>query len=169
MNDPVVIVFTTSTSTIGKAIRWITHSQVSHCMIEFLDPVLGGEWIVEATAGGVRAVPAWKSRVNVVEEYECQFDGYKVLPLLAPYVGQNYDYVGLLGLGWWLLFNRWLRIKIRYPLHDSAAQKCSELIAIFFKWANLRGTENWFPELVTPEQLRRFCDQHAEYFARRMG
>lgn len=127
----------------------------------------GGEWAVEAWATGVRAVPAWRARLNhrVVAVYECKFETAGALREVGKLVGQPYDFAGLIRLGW-VLFWRWLGVSVRKPLGSTRGQFCTEVIARFIMAAKLPEAQNWDPEALTPKDLVWYCRTHPEWFVR---
>lgn len=160
----VKIVFTASQTWIGRFIRWLTRGTVSHAMIEYSSSTWGGQWIAEATFTGVRMVPAIRARRHVVCEYECLFPTSLALKEVAQYVGDHYDYAGLLRFGGALLVWRLFRTKFRRPLHATSGQFCSEFVARFLQAAKIPGPDKWDPERISPERIREFCKGRCEYF-----
>lgn len=158
------IVFTASNTWIGRLIRWFTRSKVSHVMLEYTSELWGGQWIAEATATGVRKVPARRARHDVVAEFECLFDADKAIKEIGKYVGLPYDYVGLIVFAWAVISWRYLKTKIRKPLNNTKGQFCSEFITHFFKAAQLVKTQKWDPELSKPGRLFNYCLKHEELF-----
>ncbi len=158
------IVFTASRGFVGRAIRWLTRGRVSHVMIEYTSGAWGGSWIAEATAVGVRKVPSYKARHDVVAEFE--FDGEDGLKALSEYVGQNYDYAGIVVFGWALLWWRIFRRRLKKPTKNTKGQFCSELVSRLFIAKQLPETETWDPEKKTPEDLLAYCEAHPVQFSR---
>ena len=153
------IVFTASKSLFGELIRWATNGRVSHVFIQYPDPLWGGEWVAESTVGGVRMVPAEKSRHNIIAEYECLFDVAPALQAIRSHIGDRYDYRTLLYIGWAVLMWRLFRKKVRRPFKNTDEEFCSEFVSLFLTaaeqlklipllegmWAN--------PEQNDPERL----------------
>ena len=160
------IVFAASRHWLGRLIRWLTNGKTSHAMLQFPLPLWGGDFIAQATFPDVRMTPAEASRKNVVEEFEYLFPTKAGFLAIRKLIGEWYDFRSLPILGWILIWRKLLGQKVSHPWHTLRAQQCSELIARFFQGCDLAGTKDWEPEEVTPEQLRRYCAAHSEYFRR---
>jgi hypothetical protein len=141
-------------------------------MILYDDPVWGGDWVAEATVGGVKMLPAEKVMHNIVAIFECKFDAAPALQSIRQHVGDGYDYAGLLYFGWAILIWRLFRRKIRRPLRRSSEEWCSEFVAMFLAAAEklkkiplLAGLwEN--PEKNDPEILLEVLENHPDQFER---
>lgn len=166
MDGDTRIVFTASTGWIGRLIRWVTRSKVSHVAIEYSSSTWGGQWIAEADWRGVWKVPAAKVKKNVYCEYKCKFDARPALQSIAGYVGTTYDYKGLFMLAWITAFWRIFRIKIRKPLWKTNSVKCSELVAKMLIAADPSNLvlQGWDPEMISPEDVRLFCEAEGARF-----
>ena len=160
--DDVRIVFTASNKPLGKIIRKITKSPVSHVMIEIT--VWGRRMIAEATLGGTRLVPSHKSRHHVVKEYMCKFDVREGLFEISNKLGTNYDYVGLFVIAWVKLSWSWFKDKYKKFKWKNKSIKCSELVAMFLKANNVAGAENFNFELTTPDDILDFCEDNKKLF-----
>jgi len=164
LDRSVHIVLTAKHTLLGRIIRWVTHSQVSHCLIEI--PVWGRRMVAEATIGGVRLVPMRRARHHVVYEFECQFDTRYGLEAIADSLGKRYDYVGLTVIAWWLMCKQWFHVKCARTRYRSEAVKCSELVAMFLRACRVSGAAAELPyELATPEDIRDFCADRPDLFA----
>lgn len=158
--DDVRIVFTASKTPLGKLIRRITKSPVSHVMIEI--PVWGRRMIVEATLGGTRLVPACRSRHHVVKEYMCNFEVKDGLFEIAEHLGDRYDYVGLLVIAWVKLTWSWFKCK-KFKWQNKSI-KCSELVTMFLCASDVEGACDLNVELTTPDDLLDFCEKNKNFF-----
>jgi hypothetical protein len=160
--DDVRIVFTASKTPLGKIIRKVTKSPVSHVMIEI--PVWGRRMIVEATLGGTRLAPSFKSRHHVVKEYICKFDVKNGLYEISNELGAHYDYAGLFVIAWVKLTWSWFKYKFKTFKWKNKSIKCSELVAMFLRANNIEGSEELNIELTTPDDLLDFCDMNKDVF-----
>lgn len=160
----VTVVFTASTGLVGRAIRWFSSGRVSHSMIQYPSDLWGGTWVAEAVASGVRKVRSWKSRHHVVSEFECMFDAGMALKKIGNFVGESYDYSGVVIFGWLLLWKRILGRKLNRPFKSTKGMFCSELVARMFMAAGLEGTKEWNPEMISPEDLLEYCEKYGCYF-----
>jgi len=131
------IVFTASNFPLSRLIRWATRGRVSHAMILYDDPLWGGEWVAEATIGGVKKLPAEKAMHNVYAVFECKFDAHPALQAIRNHIGDGYDYAGMAWAGWAILLWRLFRQKVRRPWRKSSEEFCSALIALFL-WAAVK-------------------------------
>ena len=151
------LVFTASNTWVGRAIRWFTNSPTSHVMIGFNCPMLRADVTVDADIRGVALMPAYKTRNNVVAEFSCPEHVRQVLPSVTRYLGERYDFAGLVWAVWPAVLWRWLRVKVKHPLRHTKEVKCSELVSTLFKEAKLPGTAEWDPEMVSPGDLLKYC------------
>jgi len=158
------IVFTASDTWIGRLIRCLTRGKVSHVMIQYPSDLWGGEWIAEATATGVRKIPADRARHHVMAEFQCSFDPGPALKKISAHVGSSYDYAGVFVLAWAIVSWRLFRRKVRRPLNNTKGQFCSEFVSRFFRAADLPGTERWNPERSSPQRLLQYCTKHPDLF-----
>ena len=160
--DDVRIIFTASKTPLGVLIRKITKSPVSHVMIEI--PVWSRRMIAEATIGGTRFVPSYRSRHHVVVEYKCNFEYKDGLCKIADELGSHYDYAGLFIIVFAKLTWRWFKNKLKNLKWDDKSIKCSGLVALFLKINRIDGSESFNIELVTPEDILEFCENHKDLF-----
>lgn len=159
------LVFTASKTLFGRLIRWLTSSPVSHVFLEYDSTLWGGRWVAEATIGGVRKVPSYKARHNVVCEYKLTANPELGCKAIAKFFGNAYDYVGIFWMAWFVIAWRWLRLKFKKPLRSSKSQLCSELMARFVE-PYIQQAKGWDPEEITPEGLRRYCEMSTGLFWR---
>jgi hypothetical protein len=160
--DDIRIIFTASKTPFGKIIRKITRSQVSHVMIEV--SVWGRRMIAEATIGGTRLVPSYKSRHHVIKEYECKIDVQKGLFEISEHFGDKYDYAGLFVIAWVKLTYSWFKYKLKTFKWKNKSIKCSELVAMFLRANNVEGANELNVELTTPDDLLNFCVKNKNIF-----
>lgn len=154
--------FSTSNSVISKIIRKLTKSKVSHayikCQIEKYDVVL------HANAHGVEfdKYDDFDRKFKIVYEYdlaltdeqERKFMEYAIRQLDRPY-----DFLGVAGF-LWVLTNRSLGRKVKNPFRNRSSYYCSELILASLQAAGFDGADQLDKDLVTPEDLVVFLDNH---------
>lgn len=141
--------FSTTNSWVSRSIRWVTGSSVSHAYIEF--EWLGRPFIMDADWSGVRIVPREKFRDQVVALIPVQVD----LHLAFDFVGDRYDYGGLLGMGW-VILGRFLKRKWRNPFANARARFCSEMIVHMLQRAHYPGSGSLDPSTTSPQDLLEF-------------
>jgi len=151
------LVFTASRTWFGRLIRWLTGGKVSHVFLEYDSTLWGGRWVAEATVGGVRKVPAYKVRHNIVYEYRVQMDPNVACNAIAKFFGNAYDYAGILIFGWCIIAWRWLKLKARRPHRSTKSQVCAELIARWMIAYGVSGTDGWDPDKITPQGIADKC------------
>jgi len=154
----VTLVFTTTTSPVSQAIRWVTGSRVSHVAI-------GLSWedvpvIVEATTGGVKNSPRvlWAKDHILVAEYTFKPSVVVDLSEAIATIGAAYDYVGLAGY-LVVLLGRRLGRKLKNPLASEKAMVCSEFVLCLNKEKTIPEWKDLDPEATTPEDLFRICEK----------
>jgi hypothetical protein len=157
------IVLTASPMWISRLIRYLTGGRVSHCMLQYPSDLWGGEWVAEATVGGVQKRPAELRRHHVKYEFLCKFDPKPALHTLRDEIGQPYDYPGIVAFAWVILLLRVFKKRVKWPWKNSKAQFCSELIWRFFIAAGIPGAADRDPETVTPEDVLIFMEEKSEF------
>jgi hypothetical protein len=163
------IVFTATKTWFGRLIRWLTGGKVSHVFLEYDSSLWGGRWVAEATVGGVRKVPAYKVRHNIVYEYRVKLDSRVPCRAIARYFGNAYDYAGIFIFGWFIIAWKWFKLKVRRPYRSTKSQVCSELIARWVIAYGVPGTQAWDPEQVTPQMIADICFANQLKFFARIG
>lgn len=151
------LVFTASKTWFGRLIRWLTGGKASHVFLEYDSTLWGGRWVAEATVGGVRKVPAYKARHNIVYEYQVKQDPRVACESIAKFFGNAYDYAGLFIFGWFIIAWKWLKLKVRRPHRNSKSQLCAELIARWMIAYGVPGTDGWNPECISPQSIADKC------------
>ena len=123
----ITLLFSTSDGIASWFIRKMGRSKASHCAIGA--EMYGVPVIVEDTVGGVRVYPRkrWIGGKRIIGEYRFVPNMEDGLRHAIGHVGDEYDYVGLLGY-FWVLMGRWLNKKWRNPLAKASAAVCSEFI-----------------------------------------
>jgi len=158
------IVFTASNTLLGKLIRWITKSKVSHVFIEYHSSQWGGQWALEAYITGVRKVPVSRVRHHVVAEFECLNIPSQAFLRIGKLVGEGYDFSGLFLFAWLHIIWKWFGKKMRKPLNATKGQFCSELGARFLDAAGVSDPRLDDPEKASPQILFEVCSAFPEMF-----
>lgn len=158
------LVYTASDTFLGRAIRKITKSPVSHCMFQYYSELWGGDWVAQATFPTVSKTPAERSKHRVVHEFECLFDVKPGLHGIRNEFGKWYDFRLLFGLG--ILYFLWeiFKIKMRRPFGNTSGDLCSELFAKFYKASKLHGSKEIVPSKFTPLDSLRYNQAHPDLF-----
>lgn len=145
----VIIGFSAETKIFARAIKWSTHSKVSHSYIRF--PFTKNNAIVIQASGlNVNAVAytAFLKKHHVFKEFEIEIaeDDYQNgLDFLVNQLGKPYSAAEILGFCWVLLAKAFKK-KIHNPFNDgNSAWVCSTLVASFLGLPN--------PKDETPEDL----------------
>jgi len=154
--DAPTLIFATTGALLSRIIRAFTRSTVSHVAIG--TSMQGVPVVIEASGWGVRIFPRkrWERSREVVAEARFYVDISGEIPYAIEFVGDRYDYVGLLG---YLIVMplRWLGKKIRNPLGNPRAFVCSELPLRLDREHRIPEWEGLDPETTTPEDLLRLC------------
>lgn len=146
--------FSTTDHLLSKIIRKVTNAKTSHCWLLYTDPVLGGDFVMQAELNGIVLTP-WDQFVKknvVVAVIEPVVDMKPGLLVLAEYLGSMYDFGGLLG-GFFVIVSRWLHRKIHNPFDNPHALFCSEAVTVALQAAKYPGTEDLVPKDTSPEDL----------------
>jgi hypothetical protein len=150
------LMFSTTNSWLSRIIRWATRSKVSHVSIG--TSMQGVPVVIEASGLGVRIYPRkrWAKSRTVVAEARFYVDISDEIPYAIEFVGDRYDYAGLIGF-LVVLPLRWLGRKVKNPLGSSRAFICSELPLRLDREHRIPEWEGLDPETTTPEDLLRLC------------
>lgn len=148
--------FSTSNSIISRLIRWFTKASVSHTFltVEFD----GKEWVLEAASTGYRIMPLSRfvnenSLVMIIEP-KVSLDA--AVTQAEDWLGEGYDWGGLLGFTW-VLLGRLLKRKWANPLNSSKALFCSEANTKIIQLAGWPGSEALVPSATSPNDLLMFA------------
>jgi hypothetical protein len=150
--------FSTTNSWVGRAIRWLTKSTVSHVFLLF--EFAGREWVVEAGWNGVVIIPWSKFQAqNVVVKLIDVPEAYSIdLGRTLDMVGEPYDYSGLLGMTW-VMVGRWLRKKWHNPTQSGKALFCSEMVVILLQQSGYPGADTLDSHSTSPDDLLKFLER----------
>jgi hypothetical protein len=146
-----------------RAIQWFTRSPVNHVAFEYESMDWDARWTAEAATKGVRAVPSrtrtWSHRFLV------KYDVVDSLRKTSEYIGEKYDYTGLLVFGFFILAWRWFKVKLRKPLYKTKGLFCSEFVC--------HALKDKLPELpeaqwTTPQDILTACSNHPDLFEKEL-
>jgi hypothetical protein len=156
----VSIVFYDGDSLVSKAIRWFTKSKVNHTAIVYDSEDWGTEITIEAASNGVIA---HKSSRKAKHKYIVSDPkAFEKLKTITSYLGEFYDYIGIVKFGLLLLWWKLLKIKIRKPLTNTKGQFCSELVARYL--ISFPNIEIKSPQWTSPGDLLIVCEKNPELF-----
>jgi hypothetical protein len=142
----------------SRAIRWLTGSKASHAWLLVEDTFFGIDMVMEATEVGFRLIPFdnFKAEGNdIVALLEAPYPLDEGVHAAARWIGERYDFAGLLGSAF-VLLGRWLRKKWRNPMASSRSMFCSEAVVRVMQAAGYPGSESFDPEATTPQDLLDF-------------
>lgn len=150
--------FSTTNRLLSRVIRWVTRSRVSHVWLSWESRELGQRMVMEAH-WDFRAIPyASFARANtVVKEIEIRRNGEALVKSCVDFLGQPYDYTGIVG-GLWVQLGKWLRRRWRNPLGKSDAQTCSEAVTRGLQEIGRRGARRLDAESTSPQDLLEFLE-----------
>jgi hypothetical protein len=145
---------TSKTSWVSAIIRWFTGGKSSHVFLVYWDVDFERDMVMEATQGGFKITP-FSHHGGLVKVVTPKFPVEVGLRKAVDWLGEEYDYAGLLGMAW-VELGRWLRRKWRNPWRSAKAMFCSEAVARVMQESSYPGTENWDPQSIDPEMLLAF-------------
>jgi hypothetical protein len=138
------LLFTSASGFVAAAIRWITGSAVSHVGIQ-----LDEDTIVHADRGGVQLddlagfLKGNGAGRTLRHVYELRADVALDPAEVKGYLGQKYDYDGMLWALVPTLSWRWFKLRLSNPLADRGEFWCSELATTALR----KATQDAIPEL----------------------
>jgi hypothetical protein len=146
-------------SIVARLIRWLTGSRASHVMFLYYDRDFSRDMLMEATTGGFRIVPFDKfSQQNTIVSVKTpKFSIDAGLLKAVDWLGEHYDYRGLLGM-LVVLVGRWFKRQWKNPLASSKAMFCSEAVCRALKAVNYPGTAAMEPSTTDPEDLLKLFE-----------
>lgn len=139
----------------GRAIRWATKSKFNHSFFTYRSDFWNRFYTTDIDERGVRLLPAAKVYRQFIrlESYECDIDLKEGLRKCQSDIGEGYDWGGVFGIFLSLFFKAF---KNRNAFENSSRMFCSEFVAKVLRSAKVPGSEKLEPDLVTPEDVRRF-------------
>ena len=139
-------------------IKLFTKSKVSHAAL--CVDVYGTKVLLHSTMGGVQFThrKKYERNDNIVEEYLIKEDVSSGLNhAINEHLGDNYDYVGLLGYAYLLVLWRWLKIKVKNPMASPTALVCSEFVLHINHEGKISEWNGIDPERTTAQDLLVKC------------
>ena len=152
----VKILFTASKGWIGRIIRWVTSSYVSHVAIDVNGIIYEADWT------GFRRVlrQGWKSDDDVVESFTLTFPfTHDHAAILERWVGRKYDWGNLF---WQIVVHvgRRLGAKIRFPFRSASSIICSEAVIRWLTKVGFPEAGDRRPEEATPDSVLMWLWDH---------
>lgn len=156
----ICIFFERGNSELAKAIRWFTDGEVNHVGISYFSDDWQEEWVVEALPRGLishkkKKNQKWYSCFKIKYE-DAVTDVWRV----RNRIGNQYDYLSLIGFGWVKLWWKLFKIKIRKPWRSAQGQLCSEAVAEMIK----KRVDIKNPQWIDPQQLLDICRSRPDLF-----
>jgi hypothetical protein len=152
-----IVLFHNPKNLFSKLIELFQGSPISHSGIGMT--VNGEEYVLHAGFTGVNLVPrAFLLRNHtIVAEFQVIPDIDKEMMQVADkHIGESYDVFGLLGY-MFVMFGRWLKLKIHNPLASKSSVVCSELICEADPLQLIPEFAMLVPADTTPKDLFDIC------------
>lgn len=146
---------------VSRVIRWFTKSTVSHCFVVYYDTEWKRDMVLESEGGlggSVRIVKFDPDSPYIVKLITPKHSIEEGMDRVVDYLGDVYDYGGLLGMAW-VILGRWLKKKWANPWHASKAMFCSELVAQVLIDSKYPGAMQLDPPTTDPELLLKFFEK----------
>ncbi len=125
----IVVCVAASDSFVGKAIRFVTGSNVNHALIAFYSDKHESWQALQTDSRGLVQVPVSSLRYSYTECYEfTDLNLLTALPHCEHLIGDEYDFLGILGFLLKILAWRLLGRRIFNPLHRKGELFCSEFV-----------------------------------------
>lgn len=125
-------------SWVSKIIRWFTGSKYSHTFLMW-ESTDFGRMIIESDSGGVQfcTLKHFDTKTNpILYAYSPMVDLLPAVKVaVEEYLGDAYDYDGLFGMAWVMLWRK-LKRRVRNPLHKKNALFCSAFVTRVLQIAN---------------------------------
>ena len=141
----------------SRMIRWFTKAPCSHAFLVYYDHDFEQDYVMEATEGGFRIVPLNKFvlKNHIVAIIQPKFPIDAGLKEAATWLGEHYDYLGLIGMTV-VAVGRWLKRKWNNPLASPRSMFCSEAVTRVLKNVNYPGMVTFEPSTTEPADLLEF-------------
>lgn len=150
--------FSTTNMWLSRFIRWLTKSKVSHTWLTFTDATLQRQMVMEASFWGFRVVTMaeFKKDSTVIAIIPPKVPLDTATVAAADWLGDYYDFEGLVGAGVVSFWYTWFKRRIKSPFHSGTALFCSESVVKVLQTANYPGAAALDALAITPEQLLEF-------------
>jgi len=161
--ETTLVGFSTSNELVSRLIRFFTKAKVSHTFLVIRAPFLEEDLVIEAAWAGFRATTLrrFKKKNTVVALMKPAVPLDKGLRDALTWLGESYDFGGLFGMAF-VLLGRWLRRKVRNPLHDSRAIFCSEANTLVLQASGYPGADVLDPTETSPADLLEFMSHGSQ-------
>lgn len=155
----VYIGFSKNKSLLSRLLCFFTKAECSHCFFVF--DLYGQGWVLQADWDGIviDSLAKFQKRDDVVALAAVPELDDQDLAAAMQYLGDGYDYMGLLG-GIFPLIGRWFKKKWNNPWSNSKALFCSEFVVAVLQNARFPGAEDLVPDQTTPQMLKDFLTEH---------
>ena len=142
---------------LSALIRRVTDSETSHTWFLYYDEDFKMDVVMESHLTGFRLIPfsAFEKHHRVVSITCPEVDLDGALAKMAMWVGSNYDFMGLLGVGFTRL-GRFLKHKWKNPFSGSKYMFCSEACVRVLQWAGFPKADELNPDSTSPQDLLDF-------------
>jgi len=109
-------------------IQKFTKSKVSHCLIG--TEIHGMPVFLHCTGGGVKVSrrDTCLKEDKLVHEFEIKGDMAEPMAHAWTHIDDDYDYAGIFGFAWVIIFWRWFKRKVRNPVASPNTMWCSEFM-----------------------------------------
>jgi len=130
--------FSTQKGAISWFIRWATASPASHSFLLYWSEQFQQHMVLEVQGRGFVQVPwtGWTGKNKLLAFYEIDRSEETIdeaMKKLGARLGDSYDNLSLLGFLFVFVFKIW----DRNDLDDKEKLVCSEMVALFFRWADI--------------------------------
>jgi hypothetical protein len=156
-NLDVRIGYSTTGSILSRIIRFFAPGRATHTFIVFWDPAFAQDMILEAGWLGIvikslKAAREDREIVAILRPPQPVDDG---LIFAAQWLGERYDYLGLVGMAGVLFWRRFGR-RARNWLHSGHALFCSDAAALLMQKGGYQGAESLDPACCDPPALMQW-------------
>lgn len=157
-----IIGFSSSNGLIGRIIKKLTRSKVSHTYIIF--DAADIKLIIQADWKGVDVeyYEIVKQKNNIVAEYQILLNSeeeHLALGYAFQQLTKAYDYLAIIGFAI-VLINKMFGRQIKQPFRNRSAYFCSELAITALQAANFPLSHSFDRELTSPEDVMEFLNSH---------
>ena len=150
------MVFAAGNQLYAKFLRWFFGDRINHCFLFYESDAFGGWMAVEVDESGINPCVPEKvlATVKKMECYELETDLVPGLQAMKPYIGQGYDWLGMLNGVFWLTLYKAFGVMSAKARHASSRMFCSEYVTSVCRHAKVPFTDKLIPALTWPPLLR---------------
>jgi hypothetical protein len=147
---------------LSPLIRKVMGTPYSHIWVLLEDALFDIDMMLGTERIGFVTLPyeRFLEESNVIQVWDPD-PSYKLevgLYELVKRIGQPYDKVGLVGMGWVVALARWFKRKVRNPLASNKAMFCSEAVAYMLAKSAVPEAAMLVPERATPRDVVAVLD-----------